>query len=131
MLKITLFHLKLGFQVNREVAVRLRGERKMEITFDTTESLNNLNLNEKEKAILCVYLYSTPGSYPTAFAHIILIKQCDFLVTFHGLDYDSNELNEALKTLYEFYKRSLLYEFDLNGRDMNFINDFEKVSSFT
>jgi hypothetical protein len=37
------------------------------------------------------------------------------------------EIEEQLKALNEFYKRALLYELDLNGRDEYFLRGFERV----
>jgi hypothetical protein len=43
------------------------------------------------------------------------------------IDETMNEINEEFKTLNEFYKRAVLYEFDLSRRDEKFLFNFETV----
>lgn len=53
--------LSNGFQVTREWLNKIRGKDKTDYQFETAESLNGLGLNEKEKAVLCVYIFSLHG----------------------------------------------------------------------
>ncbi len=59
-----------------------------------------------------------------------------YLLTFfsykniHFTDENLIEIEEQLNALNEFYKRALLYEFDLNLRDENFMKRFEQVQTY-
>ncbi len=50
-----------GIQLTRAWLTKIRGKEKSDVKFDTIESLNRLKLSGREKALLCVYLYSIPG----------------------------------------------------------------------
>ncbi len=39
----------------------MRGKEKTDIKIDAAESINQLGINEREKALLLVYLFSLPG----------------------------------------------------------------------
>lgn len=96
------FYFENGVHFSRELTNKLRGKEKTDIKFDAAESLNKLNLSLKEKSILCAYLFTI-------------------------IDEDFNAISNEMNGINEFYKKALLYEFDINNRDENFINLFEKV----
>ena len=50
-----------GIQLTRAWLSKIRGKEKSDVKYETVESLNRLNLTGREKALLCVYLYSIPG----------------------------------------------------------------------
>ncbi len=53
--------LSNGFQITREWLNKIRGKEKTDFQFETAQSINDLGLNEKEKAVLSVYIFSSPG----------------------------------------------------------------------
>ncbi len=49
---------------------KLRGKQKTDLKFEAAESLNELKLTDREKSMVCVYMYSQPG----LFSHFFTFK---------------------------------------------------------
>ncbi len=50
-----------GIHLSRKWLNKMRGKEKTDIKIDAAESINKLGINEREKALLLVYLFSLPG----------------------------------------------------------------------
>lgn len=73
--------------------------------FEFVDELNALFLTGKEKALLVVLLFTMP-------------------------DVELIEDRDSLRDLNEYYTRALLYEFDVNKRDLAFLGKFRNVWKF-
>lgn len=81
---------------------KVKGKKKTDATFELAEMLNEVQMTEKERALLLPLMMTT--------------CECDdeYLI---------------LKDLNEYYTRAILYEFDLNNRDESFIIKMSKIIS--
>jgi hypothetical protein len=53
--------LRNGVHLSRNWLNKMRGKEKTNLKIDAAESINHLGINDREKALLLVYLFSLPG----------------------------------------------------------------------
>ncbi len=119
-------YLKDDIVYTREWHNKIKGKEKTDALFSFAEFFNSLNFTTKEKALLIAYVFTLPGIFSKNFLIylLILLFELNYLKT--KKDQNVQDLN-TLRDLNEYYTRALLYEFDLNLRNCEFLANFSKV----
>nr|ASL70614.1 nuclear receptor [Brachionus koreanus] len=94
-------HLPNNIHYTRYWMQKIKGKYTTDVLFEFVQELNDLNMTNKEKALFIVLVFTMPD-----------------------LDVEDHE---NLQDLNEYYTRSILYEFDLNKRDLVFLAKFRRV----
>lgn len=94
-------HLPNNIHYTRYWMQKIKGKYTTDVLFEFVQDLNDLNMTNKEKALFIVLVFTMPD-----------------------LDVEDHE---NLQDLNEYYTRSILYEFDLNKRDLLFLAKFRRV----
>jgi hypothetical protein len=91
-----------GIHYTRAWMNRVKTKEKNDVLFDFASELNGLGLSQREKGLLVARLFTLPP--------------------------DENIKNKLKKT-HDYFNRALLDEFQSNGRNTEFLNEFEHVIS--
>nr|ASL70503.1 nuclear receptor [Brachionus rotundiformis] len=94
-------HLPNNIHYTRYWMQKIKGKYTTDVLFEFVQEMNDLNMTNKEKALFIVLVFTMPD-----------------------LDVEDHE---NLQDLNEYYTRSILYEFDLNKRDLVFLAKFRRV----
>ena len=97
--------------------------------FECTRVFNELNMTKKEKAILIVLIFTMSGRYINLLIKLFCYIFYENFINLSFKDVDVVD-REKLKDLNEHYTRSILYEFDLNNRDVDFYIKLKKVKKY-
>ncbi|RNA00497.1 nuclear receptor subfamily 1 group D member 2, partial [Brachionus plicatilis] len=97
-------HLPNNIHYTRYWMQKIKGKYTTDFLFDFVQEMNDLSMTNKEKALFIVLVFTMP----------------DLEVEDH----------ENLQDLNEYYTRSILYEFDLNKRDLVFLAKFRRKLKF-
>ena len=54
-------YFEKGYQMSREISNKIRGKKHTDILFEAFETVNSLNLTDREKSVFLAYIFSVPG----------------------------------------------------------------------
>ena len=113
-------------QYSRAWMNRIKSKEKNDILFEFAEEFNKLNLTLKEKALLSTLCFTFPGKF---YLNVFFfnLKNLNFLKSTKNNKEEKVKDKEALTDINEYYTRALLYEFDLNKRNHEFVIRFGQV----